>query len=245
MVQLELDTAKLLDLGSRRRLPLRQVDLGYLVHCQMGEAFGDSAPAPFSVRPDRLGGTIRVLGYSDCSAEALRERADACAEPLVHAVIRWERFAGKPMPAAFAVGQRFAFEVRACPVVRMSSAGERHRKGAEVDAFLARSWAVGPEVPLDRGRIYAEWLAAQIERHGRAAKLLRTELAAFKRERLIRRSQGAERRATISERPDALLRGELEVTEPEAFRALLRRGIGRHRAFGFGMLLLRPAVTAC
>jgi CRISPR system Cascade subunit CasE len=27
-----------------------------------------------------------------------------------------------------------------------------------------------------------------------------------------------------------------------AFRALLARGVGRHRAFGFGMLLLRPPV---
>jgi CRISPR system Cascade subunit CasE len=32
----------------------------------------------------------------------------------------------------------------------------------------------------------------------------------------------------------------LEVTEPETFAVGLARGIGRHRAFGFGMLLLRP-----
>ena len=30
------------------------------------------------------------------------------------------------------------------------------------------------------------------------------------------------------------------MTDSEAFSALLRRGVGRHRAFGFGMLLLRP-----
>jgi CRISPR system Cascade subunit CasE len=37
-----------------------------------------------------------------------------------------------------------------------------------------------------------------------------------------------------------LLRGELTVADPDAFSALLARGVGRHRAFGYGMLLLRP-----
>ena len=34
--------------------------------------------------------------------------------------------------------------------------------------------------------------------------------------------------------------GTLRVTDPAAFAAGLARGIGRHRAFGFGMLLLAP-----
>jgi CRISPR system Cascade subunit CasE len=39
----------------------------------------------------------------------------------------------------------------------------------------------------------------------------------------------------------ALVTGTLRVGDAEAFRALLARGLGRHRAFGFGMLLLRRA----
>jgi len=34
------------------------------------------------------------------------------------------------------------------------------------------------------------------------------------------------------------------VRDPTGFAALLARGVGRHRAFGFGMLLLRPP-AAC
>jgi CRISPR system Cascade subunit CasE len=41
--------------------------------------------------------------------------------------------------------------------------------------------------------------------------------------------------------PDATLKGRLEVIDPVAFRNLLIRGVGRHRSFGFGLLLLRPA----
>ena len=34
--------------------------------------------------------------------------------------------------------------------------------------------------------------------------------------------------------------GTLTVTDPQAFAALLSGGVGRHAAFGFGMLLLSP-----
>ena len=42
------------------------------------------------------------------------------------------------------------------------------------------------------------------------------------------------------ERPEVYLDGTLEITDSEAFNAMIARGLGRHRAFGFGMLLLRP-----
>lgn len=32
----------------------------------------------------------------------------------------------------------------------------------------------------------------------------------------------------------------IRIKDPASFDALLRRGIGRHRAFGFGMMLLSP-----
>jgi CRISPR system Cascade subunit CasE len=41
--------------------------------------------------------------------------------------------------------------------------------------------------------------------------------------------------------PDAVLAGQLRVTDPKAFTQLLASGVGRHRAFGFGLLLLRSA----
>jgi CRISPR system Cascade subunit CasE len=43
--------------------------------------------------------------------------------------------------------------------------------------------------------------------------------------------------------PDAVFTGVLQVRDSDAFAALVARGIGRHRAFGFGMLLLKPAVA--
>ena len=51
----------------------------------------------------------------------------------------------------------------------------------------------------------------------------------------------ASRRLRWVEGPDTVMSGELQTSDPDAFARLLARGIGRHRAFGFGMLLLRPA----
>ena len=50
-------------------------------------------------------------------------------------------------------------------------------------------------------------------------------------------------RMHASEGPDAVMRGSITVTEPSGFSDLVARGIGRHRAYGYGMLLLRPAFS--
>ena len=39
----------------------------------------------------------------------------------------------------------------------------------------------------------------------------------------------------------ATVHGTMTVTDPAAFAQLLAHGVGRHRAYGYGMLLLRPA----
>jgi CRISPR system Cascade subunit CasE len=54
-------------------------------------------------------------------------------------------------------------------------------------------------------------------------------------------SAGEVRHSRLVNGPDAVLAGQLRVTSPDAFAQLLANGLGRHRAFGFGLLLLRPA----
>jgi CRISPR system Cascade subunit CasE len=44
----------------------------------------------------------------------------------------------------------------------------------------------------------------------------------------------------VVERPQALFGAEAVVVDGERFADLLARGIGRHRAFGFGMVLVAP-----
>lgn len=244
MLRMRLELPGLVALARRRRLPAQQVDMGYVVHMQLAELFAGEAPQPFHVAGVN-GRWATILAYSERSKKDLEEVAQACADPAVYETIDWNRFDAKPMPDAWAEGQCFDFEVRYCPVVRMSSAGAHHRKGAEVDAFLAACWRAGsPSIPVDREDVYRDWLRKRMETSG--ARALQVALESFKRERVLRRTHGTDRKSRFCERPAAVMTGDLQVTDARAFGALLRRGIGRHRAFGFGMLRLRRrAVERC
>lgn len=143
--------------------------------------------------------------------------------------------------------------------------------GAERDAFLAAVLPLARDEPHDRtrARVYAEWLAermvvpndlghgpgvaaAEIEwregetlRPGDGVPMARpgdpSLLVGFRRTRVARSDHGASARLRRVEGPEALMRGTLRVADPHAFAQLLARGVGRHAAFGYGMLLLRPA----
>ena len=240
MVSLLLDGQALVRLGHRLQLPAATEDLGYLVHCLLGELFGDLAPTPFAVKP-RLGRGLPVLGYSTVSASALQEAAQATAAPVAWNACDWGAFAGKPMPAAWSAGTEYRFSTRVCPVVRMADDGPRHRKGAEVDAFLRRCWQVGDDTAVSREEVYRTWLREELDRRG-GAEVIEAGLTRFQRARLIRRGRArGRRRSHVVERPDATLEGRLKIGEPGSFANLLARGLGRHRGFGFGMLLLQPA----
>jgi CRISPR system Cascade subunit CasE len=237
MVRLRFDLGRLYELARRRRLPVRESDLGYVVHCALKELFGAGAPGPFAIEGAE-GRHAGVLAYSSRGADALRMHASAFADPLIHKTCDLEGLASKRMPSVWEEGTQLGFRVRACPIVRMSSDGPRWKRGAEVDAFLARCWREeGKQV--DRAEVYSAWLAAELGRRG--ARLVRSELKAFQRQKLVRRDHATERRSHVVERPEVVIEGALEVQSDEGFSGLLARGVGRHRSFGFGMLLLRPA----
>ena len=91
-------------------------------------------------------------------------------------------------------------------------------------------------MPHSREEVYAGWLAGQLnEGQGVSLALSQTKLVSFQRTRSFRKLH-----ARYVEGPDAVMRGVLTITDPDAFAQLLARGVGRHRAYGYGMLLLRP-----
>lgn len=245
LVRMELDLRRLFALCERQRVPLGD-DLGHAVHCGLGAAFGDAAPKIFSVTHHDSsrrgqGRTLEMLAYSDVPLAQLHEAAEIGAEPDAYRLLDWERCADKPMPSSWRAGQRLGFRTRVCPTVRTSKEGPKARAGAEIDAFLsaARRDASGPKP--DREVVYTDWLRAAIARP-EVAELESATMESFTLASLLRRTHSTPRRAPRSLRkPDVTFDGILEIKNPSSFTAFLRRGLGRHRAFGFGMLLLRPA----
>jgi CRISPR system Cascade subunit CasE len=208
-------------------------EMGYAVHAALVAAFGEITPKPF--RLHEWAGAAMVYAYSAEPGSALQERARRFAEPEVWQALDLDELAGKQMPDTFASGERLGFEVRARPVTRRERPGGEGFR--ERDVFLLACDRAGAKAAVDRAEVYAGWLKEQLERTG-GARVLSCRLDALRRSTVIRRD--ADRRLRPAEGPDAVLSGALEVGDADRFRALLARGVGRHRAFGFGMLLLRP-----
>ena len=214
----------------------RLQDPDHAMHCLLVESFGsDLAPKPFRVIMPRGGSTGCLYGYGHATAEELREAASVYADPLQLRTLQPDRIDSKPMPLEWAAGKRLGFEARVRPVVRRTDKAEC-RPGREWDAFqLEATQHPKGEMPRGREEVYTDWLARQLETHG-GARLESASLQSFQRTRAVRKQH-----SRYSEGPDALMRGVLTVTDAVAFGKLLTRGVGRHRSYGYGMLLLRPA----
>ena len=218
-------------MGMRR---LQDPDHG--MHCLLTESFGrELAPRPFRAIFPRGGSYGCLYGYSAAGADELRETADLYSDPLQSRIILPHSIDSKAMPAEWTAGKRLGFEIRVRPIVRRTGKAEC-RPGREWDAFqLEAIQHPTGKMPRSREEVYADWLGRQFETRG-GALLESAHLVSFQRTRAVRRLRGG-----YSEGPDALMRGVLEITDGPAFGELLAGGMGRHRAYGYGMLLLRPA----
>ncbi len=242
MIRLQLSLPRLIELGRRQRLPIRDVDTGYLVHCYHGELFGDLQLRPFSVAGEH-GRSLDILAYTPHTATELKRHADNFADPWIHEGCEWSHFAQKQMPLEWPAGTHLGFSTRVCPIVRTGRETEFARKGAELDVYLSRAFSSAGDVDSGREEVYRDWLVEQVSRIGGVA-ITGVRMMSFRLAKVVRRSHGPDRTSSVSERPDVTMVGELVVEDSAGFLRLLRRGIGRHRAFGFGMVLLRPAAAA-
>ena len=214
-------------------------DEGYLFHALLRACFDTLAPKPFALAGKKQE-LPKLLAYSAHPPDELRECAKLFAEPLAMESLGLDSLRAKIMPASFAAGTRLGFEVRVRPVVR-TGRGTGEHAGKERDAFLAAIRGLPKDTPVDRITVYRQWLTRAL---APGADILAADPLDQRQTPVSRRgtADAGHHRPLISPRgPDVRFSGLLRVADAEAFAALLARGVGRHRAFGFGMLLLRPA----
>jgi len=256
LVRMPIDSRALSTYATAKRF--LDDDLGYALHFALRATFGAAAPQPFRLMPStttaRATDGLELLGYSRDAEALLAERPSEVALPDWNA--NWDEtapesiFAGapttRPMPNAdqWSSSRSYDFEVLTRPVRRHGSKLRALRRsegksstGQEHDAYLSAIEGLeAGEHSYTRQSVYAEWLE---QRLAPAAKFDGPiVLRQFRRTRVIRSRHDQGRMQSV-EGPEALLGGTLKVLDGEAFDALLGKGVGRHGAFGLGMLLLK------
>ncbi len=246
LIRVPVETGKLARWAVERgwsRSKSTSYDEGRALHHLVTEIWGQGTLCCFRmlVPPRRQLGNL--YAYSKTQAAALHDTACTHALPEHLEVVDVEKLAGKIMPSSWNEGQRLGFDLRVRPVRRLGSdldgPGATIRAGSEIDAFLLEALRKFPDSRdgmskngRSREEVYFDWLT---DRLAPTATLDRTASRLVKFQRLR-----AARKKHDPEGPDATVHGILTVTNPTDFHALLARGLGRHKAYGYGMLLLRP-----
>ena len=216
-------------------------DPDHAMHCLLTECFGELAPKPFRLiaprRPEdkpEAHSTGILYGYGTADSEAMKETADIHADPKQCKAMPLSQLESKPVASNWKTGKRLGFEVRIHPTRRVrrpiGNNGKTHI--AEYDAFMMQALDSRKET-RNREDVYRDWLSERLQRNG-GARLESARLKSFQRVRAFRKHH-----ARHIEGPDALMQGTLVIGDPAAFMELLKHGVGRHRAYGYGMLLLK------
>jgi CRISPR system Cascade subunit CasE len=210
-------------------------DDGYGWHALLCAAFGKAdAPKPFRLLA-RRGRPAQLLAYSRLGSAEMIARAAEFADPKAYAALGVEELASKPMPA-FSQGRRLGFSLLARPVVRTDRDGDR-AKIREIDAYVH---ARDRGDTRDRVPIYLDWARDRLTAGGAEVDALRIDgLESVKVMRRGAPAEGGRPLKTIAGQAVAIV-GALSVADEVRFANTIARGVGRHRAFGFGMLLLAP-----
>jgi CRISPR system Cascade subunit CasE len=228
--------------NKKRQRVISRFDEGRALHHLLTELFGKRAIHPFRAFWAADERHLEVYGYSSCDAQSLKQIAREVGLPDALAVCEVDKIRSKLMPTEWNVGRRVAFEIRVRPVSRPKYELPPFRTGAEIDTFLVESMRrfPGPVTSgtgmLQAGRtreaVYTDWLANRL---GDSVDLCSgTRLSRFARVRVAREG-------CSPEGPDAILRGEFVIKNAASFSEAVTNGVGRHKAYGYGMLLLRPA----
>lgn len=209
-----------------------RTDLGYLTHAWLRAAYGDLAPKPFRIWGARCK-RPRILGYARNDAECLIEHARSFADPSVLATLEGgsnTTIRSKPMPMSWPAGKVLGFET-------IVAATRRTTGGVEKDALLVEAERQHQKTGLCRETVYRSWFTGRLQP---GLRLLDWNMDAFRLVHRMRRTQKKPRKTHWITIPEIMVRGRIRIDEDDALIPWLECGVGRHTAFGYGMVLLLP-----
>lgn len=139
----------------------------------------------------------------------------------------WETRDYRPLLDRIAVGQHWAFRLRANPVRKVRKDKGRRENPAVVGKIMG-------EVTADQ---QLKWLSDRAERYGFSIDGAGDNLQCQVKNRRKERFRHGDGTVTLS---TAQFDGTLTVTDADLFRTTLTHGIGRAKGFGCGLLTVAP-----
>jgi CRISPR system Cascade subunit CasE len=225
LIRLPVHPPRLLRFAMEHGIAQQDETLGYTLHAWLTALFGDQSPKPFRYLEPRN----EVLAYSRLDAASLLARAEEMGSLPALSALDAGGVVSKVMPTEWKTGKRLHLEALTCPVSRQGD--------EEKDIYLRALDQSGASAPT-RAEVYQQWFIRQWQDvlHCDQVELL----GMTARSRLLRRARNGKNRLRTVERPQAWFGADVVILDPKRFAEMLARGIGRHRAFGFGMVLLSP-----
>lgn len=219
--------------SSNRDMKVKGVfDADHAAHVLLSALFGKAAFQPFRLHtPEK--GDWAFFGHSNTSAEDLRKMAKMVGGPEMLKVLKLDQMVGRELPEDLSGLKRIGYEIRICPTRRRS--GDKNR---EVDAWISEGEYRFPgqksalkDAGITRETVYRKWFA---ERLAGVAELQSFQMTRYQTRKMVRSGH-------VMEAPDVVAQGTLFIDDAEKFAKILHEGLGRGKAYGFGLLMLRPA----
>lgn len=233
LIESDVDVDALIRWASRNHGNKRQLDIGYSLHCLITSMYGSAALQPFRYLRKREAPTATLMGYSALDASSLDELSQLAAAPSALNVI--QNLRSKAMPEKISLGKRIGFDLRVRPTRRRTVEGIRHER----DAFTSlHDDPHKPEI-VDRTQCYLDWVEEHLKKNGAALERDATSIRSVLLSTVVR-DQKQQRSNNKHKLPDVIVQGNLEVADELKFNEAVMTGIGRHKAYGYGMLLFRP-----
>nr|WP_263449516.1 type I-E CRISPR-associated protein Cas6/Cse3/CasE [Klebsiella grimontii] len=194
---------------------LQLVDRGeYAMHQWLWELFPEGPERQFLYRREELQGAFRFFVLS-LEPPAESEIFDIQYRPFVPTLI---------------AGQTLCFSLRANPTI--CKGGKRHDLLMEAKRQV-RGQVNGPDIWLHQQQAAQGWLARQGEQNG--FSLREVNVDAYRQQQVVRvKSRQMIQFSSVD------YSGVLVVNEPTLFLQRLIQGYGKSRAFGCGLMLIKP-----
>lgn len=194
---------------------LHLVDRGeYVMHQWLWELFPGGKERQFLYRREELQGAFRFFVLSQ-------------EQPAESALFDVQCRAFSP---ALSVGQTLRFNLRANPTI--CKAGKRHDLLMEAKR-QARAQRDSQDIWLQQQQAALAWLSRQGDQHG--FSLREVSVDAYRQQQIRR-----EKARQMIQFSSVDYSGVLVVNDPERFLQRLVAGYGKSRAFGCGMMMIKP-----